>query len=486
MNFAFDSVKPKSKVFNEDFYFDFATPRGHCFIVLDFVSHDYANLNATLTGKLDTIVGSFVTLPSFSPELFLGFVAKEINNFIHHLAEQAGGPELLCSGALCFLTDDALSYFVRGNTQVNLINDGRLLPFPDPEGGTSQPPLGKGEIEAPTDEVKTSTVADTDQIVVMTQSVAETIEPDQLLVGLDAQSICNELIEGSAKSSEDRTVLVISGPYVLPADAGLAQKFGDELNSLREEVQGKAGTIALLELGGKIDSLAAAVAGKADNAELLELKRDVLRFGLNKKADEEKPVQSASPVEAVAPAEGPQRSSSSPLLTAAVVALLVSLAAGFLGGWFYSRSRRTSPEVWSVKSSGNQVSITRQNGATVVLDLAKPLKATGEQTFSSFAEVKSYLDTINAPENSSAQVSNAPEEPKQTSEAAVTEVIVKPGDSLKRFALHYNVPQERIMQLNPNITRWPYIKAGQKVLIPVPAAPSPTPAITQPSSQSGR
>jgi LysM repeat protein len=365
-----------------------------------------------------------------------------------------------------------------------VISDGRLRSSNDEEAGNSgTAPLGKGEIEAPTDEVKSLALAETDVVVVMTQSVAETIQPSQTF-GSDANAICAALIEASGASREDRTVVVISGPYRQQFDSGLAEKLGDELNSLREEMQGKAGSIALLELGGKIDSLAAAVAGKADNAELLELKRDVLKFAISKKTTEEEAEQTAGGNKIVAVET--KKSSGSSLLMTALVALVISLAAGFLGGWFFARRQRPAPEVWSVRTSGNQVSITRQNGATVVLDLAKPLKSTGEQTFSTFTDVKSYIDTLSAQDNVADQVSNSSQVQNQTS-AAVTEVIVKPGDSLKRFALQYNVPQERIMELNPNITRWPYIKAGQKVLIPAPAATIPSPATTtQPSPQSDR
>ena len=56
MNFSSDSVKHESKTQNEDFVFDLETPRGHFFAVIDFDSHDFANLNATLKGKLETIV----------------------------------------------------------------------------------------------------------------------------------------------------------------------------------------------------------------------------------------------------------------------------------------------------------------------------------------------------------------------------------------------------------------------------------------------
>src|SRR5258708_38404789 len=112
MKFSSDSIKLRSKAQNEDFCFDLETPRGHFFAVLDFASHDYANLNAALKGKLETIVGSFASLEDFSDELFLGFLAKEINNFVSNLADQSGGPELFFDAALCLVSNDNLAYFL--------------------------------------------------------------------------------------------------------------------------------------------------------------------------------------------------------------------------------------------------------------------------------------------------------------------------------------------------------------------------------------
>ncbi|HKP46225.1 MAG TPA: hypothetical protein VJT50_06455, partial [Pyrinomonadaceae bacterium] len=92
MKFSLASTEPKSRPHGKDFTFELETPRGHFFALLDFAAHDYANLNATLKSKLETIVGSFVSLSRFSAELFLGFMAKEINNFLYKLGEQSGGP----------------------------------------------------------------------------------------------------------------------------------------------------------------------------------------------------------------------------------------------------------------------------------------------------------------------------------------------------------------------------------------------------------
>ena len=67
-------------------------------------------------------------------------------------------------------------------------------------------------------------------------------------------------------------------------------------------------------------------------------------------------------------------------------------------------------EVWAVKASGNQIWINRmdQGGqGNVTLNLAAPVKSRGEQTFSSFADVKSYVDTITSPQNAPDQMTVA-------------------------------------------------------------------------------
>src|SRR6266550_147754 len=183
MKFSSDSIKLKSKAHNEDFCFDLETPRGHFFAVFDFGPHDYANLNATLKGKLETIVGSFVSLSRFSAELFLGFLAKETNNFLHNLGEQSGGPELLASCALCLVSGNRLTYFLCGDVQLNVVNNGRLLPLYGTAAGESVSAtdtkvgierLGARNQEAPlTDVVQSFTLQDPDLVLVTTNGLQE-------------------------------------------------------------------------------------------------------------------------------------------------------------------------------------------------------------------------------------------------------------------------------------------------------------------------
>ena len=176
MHFAFDYAKHKSKPRNAGFCFDTETPRGHLFTVLDFAPHDYANLNPSLQGKLETIVSSFDSVSSFSADLFLGFLAKEINNFVHNLAEQSGGPELICSAALCLVSADRLSYFLRGDTKISILQSGRLRPLEadklaeDEHEKTVLAQLGVEKVEAPmSDQVQSFTLQDDDLVLIMTR-----------------------------------------------------------------------------------------------------------------------------------------------------------------------------------------------------------------------------------------------------------------------------------------------------------------------------
>ncbi len=220
MKFSSDSIKLRSKAHNEDFSFDLETPRGHFFAVLDFGSHDYANLNATLKGKLETIVGSFVSLSRFSAELFLGFLAKEINNFLHNLGEQSGGPDLLASGALCLVNGNRLTYFLCGDVQLNVINNGRLLPLFGPAAGDSGATtnanagirqLGARNQEAPlTDVVQSFTLQDADLVLLMTRGLHEVFTGRKLadeIAGVgstEPKMICEALMKSGASAREDR------------------------------------------------------------------------------------------------------------------------------------------------------------------------------------------------------------------------------------------------------------------------------------------
>lgn len=561
MNFSFDSVKARSKTQNEDFCFDLDTPRGHFFAVLDFAPHDYANLNATLKGKFETIVGSFVSLSRFSADLFLGFLAKEINNFLHTLGQQSGGPELLCSAALCLLSGNRLSYFACGDITINVLNNGRLLPVyasePDTSGaepkGKQSEQLGARNQDSPvTDRIEAYTLQEEDAILVMTRGLEKEFADQGLNEELEKfrtaepQALCDGLMKATAAATDDRTLLVIAGPYeryvdpVLsdlshsvasleakfnalsenyqpsaPSKSGIAdpefeQRFSQQMEVLKDDLKGKAARIDLLELDEKIKTLSAGIAGKADTAEVLKLQSEVLKLGIvagAANAATPTAIKSEESLESSSPGDGaePAKDSASgdhaaiaavdsnlwdrrgpSLLQLALVVLVVGVAAAFLGAWLQSRAIKKPQEVWSVKTSGNQILISRVDGGgqgSVTMTVAQPLSSTGEQTFSSFADVQRYINTVASQGPSPAVNETAQSTVSPTPD--VMEITVKPGDSLRKFTQQYNVSAERLQQLNPTITRWPMIQIGQKILVPAAGATSsPSPQTNQASTNS--
>lgn len=499
MKFSSDSIKLKSKPHNEDFSFDLETPRGHFFALLDFGHHDYANLNATLKGKLETIVGSFVTLSRFSAELFLGFLAKEINNFLHNLGEQSGGPELLASGALCLVNGNRLTYFLCGDIQVNVVNNGRLLPLFGPAAGESVSTdpaieqLGARNREAPlTDVVQSFTLQDADLVLMMTRGLQDaftgrTLADEIAKIGsTDPHVICEALMKSGASASEDRSLVVMGGPYEKYLDPVLADlskavaalesrmealnedlsrgqddsRVNQQLEVLKDDLRGKAARIDLLELDEKIKNLSATLTQKANNAGSKSEFVDSDMQSVTGHADEA------------------SRGPAIPITMVALLVLAAALIGSVIGGWIQSRAAREAPEVWSVKTGGNQITISRLDAeqATVTLNVAQPLSATGEQKFSSFADVKRYIDTIS---QTAASVPAASPVASPTAGAApdsVTEITVNRGDSLRTLAAQYNVPQQKLMSLNPNIRRWSTIRIGQRIVVPMTTTPQPTPA----------
>jgi LysM repeat protein len=546
MNFSFDSVKLKSKLQNEDFFYNIETPRGHFFAVLDFASHDYANLNATLTGKLETIVGSFDSLSNFSDNLFLGFLAKEINNFVSNLAEQSGGPELLCSAALCLVSGDRLSYLLCGDVRVSILSGDSLRPL---QAGAAPTQLGARNLEAPmSDQIRAFTLQDADIVLIMTRGVAEVFEKKKLpskvtsLAQSEPKSICESLMKGSSAAVEDRTVVVIGGPYQRQLEAvapnlsvfeelktslaslearfeaftesetqkelevgrlessdtsQLEERFSQQVENLKDELRSKAPAIDLLELDEKLQALNALLLSKADTAQVLGLQRDVLKLGLLSKPvtsseeadtatanDLAPPAVTSAPTSdaAISPASSEaeaevaltQAAPATTFFTAkvALIVIAISLTAGFVGGWLHSRGTRKSPEVWTVKTSSNQIVISRLDAPgreDVTMNVAEPMKVTGEQTFSSFADVRQYVDTITsgiAPSTQTSQENQSALVSDGNASQRTNEITIKSGDTLQKLSQAYNVPPERLMELNPTINRWPSIKIGQKIFVP--------------------
>jgi LysM repeat protein len=170
-----------------------------------------------------------------------------------------------------------------------------------------------------------------------------------------------------------------------------------------------------------------------------------------------------------------------------MVALLVfgiALIGSLVGGWMQSRDVKGAAEVWSVKTAGNQITISRldREQAMVTLDVAQPLHATGEQRFSSFTDAKRYIDTLVTPSSVSsptAQAANSPPATAENEQTDAVEIELKKGETLQEIADRYHITLERLMALNPRITRRKRLQIGQKIIVPsvrATAAPAAPPA----------
>ncbi len=490
MNFWSDSVKLKSPTQNESFDFDIETPRGHLFAILNFSPHDYANLNASLQRKLETIVRSFDSVPGFSTDLFLGFLAREINNFLHDLGKQSPGPQLFSSASLCLISGNLLAYFVCGDMNLHILGSGGLhslrrsgpawAPSGSEEAGADPhelsveaqsielDELGVSNWDAPlTDRMPTVTLND-NEVLLVTSGGAEEMsdEPEfsAMLQGLrlsDPKEICDAVIENRFARLDEGTVLVISGPYGPYVDplvtdlskavdslagrvdalaegrqrisevpdlmektleAELEQRIYPQIDELKSALTRKANCIDVLELNEILKNLGLVLASKADTTDLLSLQKDILKRGIvtgdnhspARWGHEDSGLHEEEDTIAVQSAGHMPGHTFFGLKTALLV-FVVAIGAAFIGAWLQSRTLRKDPEVWAVKSSGSQIWINRmdQGGqGNVALNLATPLKSQGEQTFSSFSDVKRYVETITASQPSPVQDSQVAQHPQ--------------------------------------------------------------------------
>ena len=559
MNFWSDSVKQDSPNGSENFYFELETPRGHFFAVLDFAPHDYANLDATLKVKLETIVGSFDSVPNFSTELFLGFIAKEINNFLCDLGKQPEVPQLFCSAALCLISGNRLAYFLCGDIKASILDSRRLhsLP-PSPAVGLPAPSKGAELQERPdqaeengwdelgvrhwngplTDSIPTFTLHNDEVVLITTgggEAVFEQPEFSTVLRNLrlsDPRSICDAVMENSDASLGEMTLLVIGGPYdpyVDPAltnltnsfeslearvnalaesqgmdtapdlmertfEAELEQRINPQIDELKDALSRKANSIDVLELNQILKNFGLMLASKADTTELKSLRKDILNLRILKPGIEvnENHADDPNGTSRLTAAENsgsfsteskqndsglfkaddlegfavPPASQSSFGLRTALLVFVVAIGAGFVGAWLQSRVLMKNPEVWAVKTSGNQVWINRmdQGGqGNVSLSLAVPVRSRGEQTFSSFADVKNYLDAILESQASPAQTTVAAQTQTTQDTPPDAKLSQKAEESLKESAHVDKIIPRKFPDVRASAVKKPEVKTGNKV-----------------------
>ena len=164
-------------------------------------------------------------------------------------------------------------------------------------------------------------------------------------------------------------------------------------------------------------------------------------------------------------------------LKTALLVFVIAIAGAVIGAWLQSRVLKKNPEVWSVKTSGNQIWINRldQGGqGNVTLNVAAPLRSRGEQTFSSFADVKHYIDTITSNQPSPDQTGYAPQQsqPLESQQVTVSKVIPKPDDSLKHSAQPAKIDPQKLPELKAAASRKPEIKTTKKTAVASSSSPA--------------
>jgi LysM repeat protein len=274
-------------------------------------------------------------------------------------------------------------------------------------------------------------------------------------------------MKAGAFIGDDRTLVVISGPYERYVDPVLA-----DLSK----------AVASLEV--RLDALTESHQSKSssglDNEQRSNQERSLQRKGLrlgalaaggtslgDKENDQTRaPAVGASTTELVL--DRLLNWSGNSIVQMALLVLVVAIAGAFVGAWLQSRMTGKNQEVWSVKTAGKQIVISRRDGSdaegSVNLNVSRPLRSTGEQTFSSFADVKQYIDTITNGEDQGNGIPLG---------EGITEIAIGPGDTLKKLSQRYNSTPEQIMELNPNITKWTELQIGQKIVVPSSSSPNP-------------
>jgi len=363
--------------------------------------------------------------------------------------------------------------------------------------------------------VQSFTLQDADLVLLMTRGLHEVFAGRKLAdeiaaVGsTDPKVICEALMKSGASAREDRSLVVMGGPYEKYVDPVLAdlskavaalesrmealsedlsrssdqgpadRRIAQQLEVLRDDLRGKAAKVDVLELEGRLKNLSEVVLQKANTADVPGLQEQLLKLGLVSKTDLKRvgPVPSVSTNSGISERHALhrliERLQSMPGLKVALTVLAAALVGSLLGAWMQSGITNKGAEVWSVKTAGNQIFISRLDAepTTVTLNVAQSVNATGEQRFSSFADAKRYIDTIVAPPSAS----NSTVAAESKLPDGMAEIEIKKGDTLKKIADQYNVPPERLMSLNPTITRWTMLQIGQKIMVPAtPATPATT------------
>jgi LysM repeat protein len=250
-----DSIKEANKDECEDIFFRQETRHGALYIVFDFSSHNFGNLTYQLRSEITKVIGSLDALAAPTPELYLGYVAKDINNYVYRMSRDVCNGKLHCVAAMCLFKGNRLTYLTYGDARVNIFDGENLLLLNGAKYHTltvvsetqdSPKPIdenpeqfGRKFFELPLPErAHTLTLRDTDTVLIFSDGVEEVLPPHERLKELrrlaaaEPEQIYDAIMQATTAVQDDRTLVVIKGGYGELADP-VRQDFDTKLGDLR-------------------------------------------------------------------------------------------------------------------------------------------------------------------------------------------------------------------------------------------------------------
>jgi LysM repeat protein/serine/threonine protein phosphatase PrpC len=530
MNHKTSTSQYHLKSHNEDFAYDWLTSKGHLFVVLDFASFSYTTLQLTLQRSVKEVIEELDTVPGLSIESFLGEVAKELNNFVFTYGRDNFDSKLFCVAAIALINGNTLYYLTYGDSRINIFTGDRLLLLNGAKYQTrsvitdtkdAPPPIrenpeqmGRSLFDMPlTDRVRKFALSDDDVILMYSDGLEENVTPQRRLSELrtlgktDPKTLGEAMIK-IADAQDDRTIIVIEGPYQ-PLGESLAVQVNTALQAIEKRLvdlestsqsqsqvttqlktqlssQNNSGDVAALEARiAKLETRNGKVKGRAADGPVVftldQSTYDKIREIVNAKGGSQ-PKQAE-----VADASGlsnvienkvykkPEPEGFSKWLVHPIVATVSVFLFGMLALWvLQSLSNKLWPERWTARTEGETLIVQREDyvgsGPAFSVKLQPPV-VSGTTHASSFEELAPFIaklqvgTTPQPVQSSTNRNDNTAVPPTDT----VVPVPVLAGDSLSKIASRYKISDQKLKELNPGITNWDKIQKGDQVQVPANA-----------------
>jgi hypothetical protein len=229
------TYSPKGVGRNEDVEFNMETSRGELYIVLDFARTEFANVRFTLQSLLKPMVETLDKLSGLPHGEFVAYLGREINNCVYRLNHNAPSP-LYCVAAIGLLQRNRFSFLTYGDARINLYTKdvlfllnctnsemiGIVTGDEQVTGNTLENPeqMGRKLFDKPLmDRVGSVGLTEDDMVLMYSDGIEEVLTPQALLKTIrqsrstDANKIGAEILEATRSSGDDRTLIVITGPY---------------------------------------------------------------------------------------------------------------------------------------------------------------------------------------------------------------------------------------------------------------------------------